>query len=68
MVKAIVQYEPGGPEVLRWEDFPLPATVTMVCGEMIFCTASARSSSIDIFCSSYPGTSTVNLSSAIGPP
>lgn len=27
MVKAIVQYEPGGPEVLRWEEHPIPATV-----------------------------------------
>lgn len=27
MVKAIVQYEPGGPDVLRWEEHPLPATV-----------------------------------------
>ena len=27
MVKAIVQYEPGGPEVLRWEEHPVPAAV-----------------------------------------
>lgn len=75
MVKAIVQYGPGGPEVLRWEEHPLPPAIDP--GAVLIRHTAIGVNFIDVYhrqgrypVASYPtgiGAEGVGVVEAVGP-
>ncbi len=75
MVKAIIQYGPGGPEVLRWEERPLPSAIEP--GAVLIRHTAIGVNFIDVYhrqgrypVASYPtgvGAEGVGVVEAVGP-